>query len=429
MFSESIRHFHPDITEQSVSELREFLVTAQQRHQSDSQTLSMGLQAVKQEALDEGFDWNDLFTNLVELLSADMHKDQHERFVAELDSLNSNNSSLLEVGNVMKADYPSVFDGLQLLIQVAQEEHEALVVMAGGTSTKPKMSNAFKSKKAETYEKVAEGLTIAGIGIGASIGVVGLIRSIRKGDSVKWELPKNGFKQPSKGLIDVERKPETSWSHQDFTSSEFNRMENKLPFDEKVDPKSLETETKVDIDKAINEKPISIDSDKAIKGKRFSIDSEDKRLYNELNDEMGSADRTSRVLDRYLEPVFNEARNGDANLRRLSREAERDSQKYSSEISGLEETHSEIFSEFGGIERPNPNPRSSDTVHDAIENETQEVRYAAESEVGQGKEVAEQEIRTETEAVTNEVKADVKGEIEEVDKSIESAAEDMGDLE
>ena len=90
MFVESIQRIHPGITEQNASQLREFLVTARQRQQSDSQTLSLSFQDLKQEVLDEGYDWDDLITILVVLLSTGLQEEQHEQFVAELHDLYTN---------------------------------------------------------------------------------------------------------------------------------------------------------------------------------------------------------------------------------------------------------------------------------------------------------------------------------------------------
>lgn len=168
MFTETIRNVHPDITEQSASELREFLVTAHERHQSDSQSLSLGLQAVQQEILDQGYDWSDLITNLVDLICADLPEYQHKRFVAELDRLYSGNESLLEVRSVMASDYPSALEALQNLIQDAGNEHEELAGMAGGTSrfikTWQKDPNRTRTEKAE-----AIGADIAEAGVGVAV--------------------------------------------------------------------------------------------------------------------------------------------------------------------------------------------------------------------------------------------------------------------
>lgn len=282
MFSESIRHFHPDITEQSVSQLREFLVTAHQRQQSDSQALSIGLQALKQEVLDEGFDWNDLFTNLVELLSADMQEEQHERFVAQLDSLNSNNSSLLEVGDVMKADYPSVLDGLQLLIQVALEEHEELAGMAGGTSnhpqsTKKTQSDQFKREKAESVAQVLSAAAIVG---GVGIGAVGLYRTMRNKGRTTWK-PREGYEPNESGQL-VRRR---GYQYPDKSGKKLVlQTEDQVPF-ESLDPRRLEREANADIDKAIKEN-------------KFSLDSEDRKLFEGLNNEIRPADQTNRLIDR-----------------------------------------------------------------------------------------------------------------------------------
>ena len=84
-FAELMNDRCPDIADQSASELREFLVTAQKRQQMDSQTLSMGLQTLKQEVLDEGYNWSELITNLVVLVGAELQEDEHERFMADLE--------------------------------------------------------------------------------------------------------------------------------------------------------------------------------------------------------------------------------------------------------------------------------------------------------------------------------------------------------
>jgi hypothetical protein len=176
MFVESIQHSHPDITEQSAAQLRVFLVTAQQRQQSDSQALSMGLQALKQEVLDEGYDWSELITMLVDLVCADMKEDQHERFVAELDRLYASNASLLKVGSVIASNYPSALEELKLLVQGAQKEHEALAGVAGGTSksvfrTWKRNPNRTRKEKGEAIaidalEVVVGGALLGGIGCG-----------------------------------------------------------------------------------------------------------------------------------------------------------------------------------------------------------------------------------------------------------------------
>ncbi|QBE69018.1 hypothetical protein SynWH8101_1434 [Synechococcus sp. WH 8101] len=180
MFVESIQQVHPDITEQSAAQLREFLVTAHSRHQSDSQVLSIGFQTLKQEILNEGYEWGELISMLVDLVSADMQEDQHGRFVAELDRLYASNASLLEVGSVMASDYSSALEELQLLIQEAQKEHETLAGMAGGTSkftrTWKKNPNRTKMEKGEAIGvdvlEATVGLTlVAGGGILAYKGI------------------------------------------------------------------------------------------------------------------------------------------------------------------------------------------------------------------------------------------------------------------
>lgn len=172
MFVESIQQVHPDITEQSAAQLREFLVTAHSRHQSDSQVLSIGFQTLKQEILDEGYEWGELISMLVDLVSADMQEDQHGRFVAELDRLYASNASLLEVGSVMASDYSSALEELQLLIQDAQNEHAELAGMAGGTSkfaqTWHKNPNRTKQQKRkdraiDATEILAAGSFICGV--------------------------------------------------------------------------------------------------------------------------------------------------------------------------------------------------------------------------------------------------------------------------
>ena len=179
MFSQSIRHFHLDISEQSTAQLREFIVTAHQKHLTDSRALLIGMQDLKQAVLDAGFDWNDLFTNLVELLSADMQEEQHERFVAELDRLYAINASLMEVGFVMKANYPGALEGLKLLIEEAQKEHEALAGMAGGTSRHSQSSPERTSDqhKREKAELIVGGVMFTGIGTGAGIGYANFVRA------------------------------------------------------------------------------------------------------------------------------------------------------------------------------------------------------------------------------------------------------------
>ena len=181
MFVESIKRVHPEITEQGASQLREFLVTAHQRQQSDNQVLSMGLQALKQEVLDEGYDWNELITMLVDLVCADMQEDQHGRFVAELERLYVSNASLMEIGFVMASDYPSTLEELNLLVQLAQEDHEALAGVAGGTGksvfrTWKRNPNRTKREKREAIAvdavEAAVGLTLlTGGGILAYKGI------------------------------------------------------------------------------------------------------------------------------------------------------------------------------------------------------------------------------------------------------------------
>lgn len=170
MFVESIQQVHPDITEQSAAQLREFLVTAHSRHQSDSQVLSIGFQTLKQEILDEGYEWGELISMLVDLVSADMQEDQHGRFVAELDRLYASNASLLEVGSVMASDYSSALEELQLLIQDAQNEHAELAGMAGGTSkfaqTWHKNPNRTKQQKRKVRAIDATEILAAGSFIG-----------------------------------------------------------------------------------------------------------------------------------------------------------------------------------------------------------------------------------------------------------------------
>ena len=170
MFLESIQQVHPDITEQSAAQLREFLVTAHSRHQSDSQVLSIGFQTLKQEILNEGYEWGELISMLVDLVSADMQEDQHGRFVAELDRLYASNASLLELGSVMASDYSSALEELQLLIQDAQNEHAELAGMAGGTSkfaqTWHKNPNRTKQQKRKDRAIDATEILLAGSFIG-----------------------------------------------------------------------------------------------------------------------------------------------------------------------------------------------------------------------------------------------------------------------
>lgn len=178
MFLDNLQHIHINITEQSAAQLREFLVTAHQRHQSDSQVLSIGLQALRQEVLDEGFDWSDLITNLINLICADLHEDQHMRFVADLDRLYSSNASLSEVRYVMASDYPSTLNVLQLLIQEAQKEHEALTATAGGTSSRRRdPSRTDKGRKKERTKDVAEAL-YAGVAVTGGIVGVSMYRKV-----------------------------------------------------------------------------------------------------------------------------------------------------------------------------------------------------------------------------------------------------------
>jgi len=172
MFQDRIQRVHPEITEQGASELRDFLVTAHQRLQSDNQVLSMGLQALNQEVLDEGYDWSELITILVNLVSADMKEDQHERFVAELDRLYASNASLMEVGSVMASDYSSALETLQLLIQEAQKEHETLAGMAGGTS---KFTRTWKKNPNRSKMEKGEAIGVDVLEVAAVVGVVGVV--------------------------------------------------------------------------------------------------------------------------------------------------------------------------------------------------------------------------------------------------------------
>jgi len=287
MFVESIQRIHPGITEQNASQLREFLVTARQRQQSDSQTLSLSFQDLKQEVLDEGYDWDDLISILVVLLSTDLQEEQHEQFVAELHDLYTNNAILSEVGSVMETSYPSALRGLQSLVQEAQNEHEELAVMAGGTSHHPLSS--WKPNSGRTTKGRAGAISKDALEIIAAGGLgFGLYKAFTPGGRAERIEPANGGNADNgaggDGELNIAKDEPKFLSHQEFTSSEFKQFDDNKDFDN------------------INERKLVREGSSEIGKFNGAFDKSDSDLFSDLNNKIGAADKEDRLLDRLLDP-------------------------------------------------------------------------------------------------------------------------------
>ena len=293
MFVASIQSIHPGITEQNASQLREFLVTARQRHLSDSQTLSLGFQDLKQEVLDEGYDWDDLITILVVLLCTDLQEERHEQFVAELHDLYTNNAILSEVGSLMETSYPSALRNLQLLVQEAQEDHEALAGVAGGTSTwKPDSGRTTKKRALVISTDAVEAIAVGCVGVSLYNVATVLNQAERIPGNQAERIPGN---QAERIPGDQAERilPESFYNeynedmeiHQDFKNPEFKQFEdNKDIFDN------------------INERKLAREGSREIGKFNGDFDESDSYLLGDLNNKIGAADKEDRLLDRLLDP-------------------------------------------------------------------------------------------------------------------------------
>lgn len=300
MFVASIQSIHPGITEQNASQLREFLVTARQRHLSDSQTLSLGFQDLKQEVLDEGYDWDDLITILVVLLCTDLQEERHKQFVAELHDLYTNNAILSEVGSLMETSYPSALRNLQLLVQEAQEDHEALAGVAGGTSTwKPDSGRTTKKRALVISTDAVEAIAVGCVGV-SLYNVATVLNQAERipgnqaeripgdqaeripGDRAERIFPESFYNEYNE---DARIGMPENFGHQEFTNTQFKQFEDNKDIFENINERKLVREGSREIGK------FNVDFDKS-----------DSELFGDLNNKIGTADKQERLFDRLLDP-------------------------------------------------------------------------------------------------------------------------------
>jgi len=227
---------------------------------------------------------------------ADMQEDQHGRFVAELDRLYDSNASLLEIGSVMASDYPSALEKLNLLVQVAQEDHEALAGVAGGTGK----SSKGLAKPAEVTAGIVGALAVAGFAAvrfgrahdAAEARAAAARERAQAGETIEDQaeriVPANGGNADNgaggDGELNIAKDEPKFLSHQEFTSSEFKQFEDNKDFDN------------------INERKLVREGSSEIDEFNGSFDKSDSDLFGELNDNIGAADKEERLLDRLLDP-------------------------------------------------------------------------------------------------------------------------------
>ncbi len=471
-FPEAVRKIHPEITGQSASELGELLVTAQKRQQSDSETLSMGLQTLKKEVLDEGYDWSDLITNLIDLLCADFQEDHHKQFVLELDRLYASNASLSEVGSVIASDYRSALERLQVLIQEAQKDHEELGGMAGGTSNhvfKTWKPNANRTKK-QKVEAIGLDVLEAGTVIGA-VSFVGyklnerakLAKSIedysKEVEKTAGRISERNVGKENMLWDDIESTQEVfkeackQFDFKSYARGLGNVMSDKVREAEKlIDAKDkggwlTQEEAKLTnhrnrFDHNDNYNTRQNDIYKVANNPEFTDYYEDQRairVFNEYQESGRSLDEfiqskkaSKHIRKEYVKQDVEQLKEADINPRRLEREAER-------EAGELDLSDNPLFNranEYRVDRNKNDRPDRKDEIDKALQDPTQaaeRIGEAGEKEIKDGEIDAEQEIRKGEIAAEQEVRADeklVEAEVKaDVDGAIRAEGEAITDLE
>jgi hypothetical protein len=316
----------------------------------------------------------------------------------------------------MVSNYPKALEGLQLLINEAQKEHEALASMAGGTANHPLNSwkpnaNRTKGEKAEAIAKdVIEAGYIGGLGFGVYKAITTKARENRAArlNSGKVENKVDNFADGDNKINIAKDKPKFL-SHQDFTSADFKQFRDHK-----------------DIFSDGNEKPVHELSSKVeeIDG---PLDQSDIDLFTDLDKEMGSRDIIDRMLDsditfdNDLKGKVASGGKGESNNDNISAKQEfRADMAEEIDNIDIDPRRLERKVEDGDLIPDNADGLEGWLDGEAAEKLPTNIEFGKDvnRELKLGEEAAQQEIKEETRLIEREAKADVASVVDEEEAAV-----------
>ena len=132
-FSEQVRQLCPSVSNEQATAMRELIVEARQQVEADPELMAMGLQKLKDEVTDQGYEWEDLVWTMHQLTQALLSADSANQLETAWNDSMACNTRIDNFAVMLNRDYPTLSSMLLDLADEALEEHQALSGLAGGT--------------------------------------------------------------------------------------------------------------------------------------------------------------------------------------------------------------------------------------------------------------------------------------------------------
>jgi hypothetical protein len=195
-FSERIQQVCDGISEEQATELREFLVQASHRIQSEPNVMAMSLQQVSEVATEQGFAWGSIVNCLHQLARSTLLQGEHEQWKNTWEDFLVSQRSTAEFAAVMHESYPAMVQTLEELIDQAITEDRALKTVAGGVHVfSPGGTSTWRSNPNRTKKGTADSIAIDALEASAAVVALSLIFNVGYGRLNYWFGGRNALRE------------------------------------------------------------------------------------------------------------------------------------------------------------------------------------------------------------------------------------------
>ena len=170
-FSDRIKELGVDVNDETVTELREFLVTASEQIGADPALMAMSMKTLEQELSGQGYDYLNIINTLQILAKATSASEIQAQLMAAWQTCKESGGSVSDFAVVLTRDFPEVKGTLKELVAEAHEEHRSLSGIAGGSAVCRAIASPFKrtpnATKKQKWEK--RGMAAAELAMAAAV--------------------------------------------------------------------------------------------------------------------------------------------------------------------------------------------------------------------------------------------------------------------
>ena len=199
-FTEKIQKFCKSVNHEEAAELRQLFIDANKRLENEPGAMTMSLQKMKQEIIDQSFDWAILEKTIFEAAKTTHPEHETDKFAATWISLFNKSETISRLSQVLAHDFPNLKCLIRSLADDAQKEYSSLSTIAGGMHVGKTLASPWSKTPNATSKHKWEKR-----GIGAAEGLIGAATVNASIWSIKERVEASKFDKLQKEALEKER--------------------------------------------------------------------------------------------------------------------------------------------------------------------------------------------------------------------------------